>query len=740
MSPVTAPDAKARSQRFLAPLASLVAFIVLNLIGDALARASGTNFHLDTIGTSVAALTGGFFPAIVCGYLSNLIISLFDESALYFAAINVLVGGGVAFFAQRGSFKTPLKTTVAILTIALLTTCVTALISWFLYGMADLSTGDSMQDFLSRGFSTLSSQFLATLRVNGLDKVVTILIALLITRFLPEDFSERCHMGFWQQTPLGKEQREAVQYLDTRVASLRAKIFSIVAAVLVTVVAVNTYVSFTTYNNSMTTEETVLANGILDYLQGEINTEMVDTYLRKGYDAPGYFAIESKISSVEESFPSVAFIYVYTMEEDGCHVVFDPDTVEWEGDEPGTIVAYDDAMLPHLDDLLAGKQVDPVMTRDEYGWLLTFYRPIYNRRGRCVCYVCIDISMDHVVNGGYRFVTRVLALFGAFFILVCVLVLWLAEYAVLIPLNSITYVMGHFVSEADNLGRQENVRLLDDLKIHTGDEVELLYQAVDMTARDMVDYIDMTEKQNETISSMQENLIMVMADLVESRDKYTGDHVRKTARYCEIIMDELIREGIYTDQLTEEFVSNVSHSAPLHDIGKIHVPDAILNKPGRLTAEEFEIMKSHTTAGYEILEQAVKAVSEPTYLDEAKNLAEYHHEKWAGGGYPTGISGEDIPLSARIMAVADVFDALVSKRSYKDGFPLAKAYAIIEEGAGTHFDPQIARAFLNARDKAEEVCRAYGDGQTDKIRAKARKDSSSRKETPPSPGNKKERT
>jgi HD-GYP domain-containing protein (c-di-GMP phosphodiesterase class II) len=175
------------------------------------------------------------------------------------------------------------------------------------------------------------------------------------------------------------------------------------------------------------------------------------------------------------------------------------------------------------------------------------------------------------------------------------------------------------------------------------------------------------------------------------------------------------RQGVYTDQLTEEFVSNVSHSAPLHDIGKIHVPDAILNKPGRLTAEEFEIMKSHTTAGYEILEQAVKAVSEPTYLDEAKNLAEYQHEKWAGGGYPTGISGEDIPLSARIMAVADVFDALVSKRSYKDGFPLEKAYAIIEEGAGTHFDPLIAYAVLDARDDAAAIATEYGDGQTDKI-------------------------
>jgi HD-GYP domain-containing protein (c-di-GMP phosphodiesterase class II) len=160
------------------------------------------------------------------------------------------------------------------------------------------------------------------------------------------------------------------------------------------------------------------------------------------------------------------------------------------------------------------------------------------------------------------------------------------------------------------------------------------------------------------------------------------------------------REGICPDVLTNEFISNVYQSAPLHDIGKIAVSDVILNKPGRLTEEEFVIMKSHTIAGQEILEKAKSAVSESSYLDEAQRLAAYHHEKWDGTGYPYGLAGEEIPLSARIMAVADVFDALVSKRSYKEGFPVETAFAIIEEGIGTHFDPQVARAFLHAKDKA----------------------------------------
>ena len=146
----------------------------------------------------------------------------------------------------------------------------------------------------------------------------------------------------------------------------------------------------------------------------------------------------------------------------------------------------------------------------------------------------------------------------------------------------------------------------------------------------------------------------------------------------------------------------------MHDIGKIKVPDSILNKPGKLTDEEFEIMKTHTSAGNEIIQQAMELVSTDSgYLKEAKNLATYHHEKYNGKGYPVGLSGEDIPLSARVMAVADVFDALVSRRSYKEPFSFEKAMQIIEEGSGSHFDPNIVKAFFEAKDKVKEVSEKF---------------------------------
>ena len=246
--------------------------------------------------------------------------------------------------------------------------------------------------------------------------------------------------------------------------------------------------------------------------------------------------------------------------------------------------------------------------------------------------------------------------------------------------------------------RANTIERIHDLDIHTGDEIEDLYHSVSRTTEDMVNTIENMEMQSEVINKLQNGLILVLADMVESRDKCTGDHVRKTAAYADIIMHELKKEGIYTDQLTDEFMYDVVNSAPLHDIGKIQVSDTILNKPGKLTSEEFEIMKTHTTAGAEVIAHAMKTVSGENsgYLKEAMNLAHFHHEKWNGTGYPCGLKEDNIPLSARIMAVADVFDALVSKRSYKDGFTFEKAMSIIQEGSGTHFDPNVAGAFQRA--------------------------------------------
>ncbi|MCM1388065.1 MAG: HD-GYP domain-containing protein [Bacillus sp. (in: Bacteria)] len=201
---------------------------------------------------------------------------------------------------------------------------------------------------------------------------------------------------------------------------------------------------------------------------------------------------------------------------------------------------------------------------------------------------------------------------------------------------------------------------------------------------------------HEQVSNMQSGMITFMAEVVENRDDNTGGHIRRTAEYVECIAKELKRRGMYGDVLTDRYLNDMVVAAPLHDIGKIHIPDAVLNKPGKLTDEEFEVMKTHTTAGEELLTHAKEELGESKYLNTALEMAAYHHEWWNGKGYPYGISGEEIPLCARIMAVADVFDALTSKRCYKNAMPLEKAYAIIREETGTHFDPTVVEAFFAA--------------------------------------------
>lgn len=206
------------------------------------------------------------------------------------------------------------------------------------------------------------------------------------------------------------------------------------------------------------------------------------------------------------------------------------------------------------------------------------------------------------------------------------------------------------------------------------------------------------QKQHEDdIIRMQHKTIEGMADLVESRDGETGDHVKRTAYYVEQIAHQLVQMGIYTDVLTPEYIDNLTRYAPLHDVGKIVISDTILLKPARLTAEEFERMKVHTVEGGRIVGQILSDIEVPERVKVAQDIATYHHEKWDGSGYPSGLSGEDIPLCARIMSVADVFDALTSVRCYKEAYSLQRAYDIIGSESGKQFDPKIVQAFLELK-------------------------------------------
>jgi len=209
------------------------------------------------------------------------------------------------------------------------------------------------------------------------------------------------------------------------------------------------------------------------------------------------------------------------------------------------------------------------------------------------------------------------------------------------------------------------------------------------------------------LARYHEEMTMGFATLVENKDGSTGGHIKRTTMYVRLLAEELRRRGYYKEVLTKDYVRNLYLAAPMHDIGKVAVPDVILQKPGRLTEEEFAQMKLHAEHGGRIVQETFGHLGNEQYAEMAYQVARYHHEKWNGRGYPEGLTRKEIPLCARIMAIADVFDAVSEKRCYRDAMPLNKCFEIIEEGSGQDFDPVLAEVFLDIRDKVEAVHKEF---------------------------------
>jgi len=212
------------------------------------------------------------------------------------------------------------------------------------------------------------------------------------------------------------------------------------------------------------------------------------------------------------------------------------------------------------------------------------------------------------------------------------------------------------------------------------------------------------------VEAIQDVTVLAMSSMAETRDNETGNHILRTQRYVRRLAQQLQSHPRFRATLTDAYVNLLFKSAPLHDIGKVGIPDHILLKPGRLTAEEFEVMKTHTTLGYEAIVRAERALGmEFDFLRSAKEIALSHQEKWDGSGYPQGLAGEGIPVSARLMAVADVFDALLSRRVYKPALSHEETLAIMVRGRGSHFDPDVLDAFLQVHEDFREIAASYAD-------------------------------
>ena len=673
--------------------------LVLNFIGSRLNNLFGLPFYFDNIGTILTAAVGGYLPCIAVGFFYNIIAGISDPMTTYYCFVSVLIAASAAFFAEKGLLKKPHGLLLAVLVFAAIGGGLGGILTWFLNGFdfGGGAAGDIGAKFSGlTGMSRFAGDYLATFLLDLCDKLISTAVSLIIWKLLPLRFIGMFRI-FRRQEVIPSEKKRIKRL------SLQAKIMLLVGITSSLVAFSAIGVSINQYHNATVQEYIRQGDSVTAIMAKYLDRDTIKSYLNEGKQAEGYLAFEHIMDSINACTEEITYIYVYQVLPEGCRVVFDLDTPELAADKPGSLIIHDDPIAERLLDFLAGKQIEPIVVNGRYGWLLTVYRPLYDNDGSTLCYAAVDMKITNLLREEFSFLTRVISIFLGLLMLILVFALWIANHHFAKPINTIAAATSAFAYNSQS-ARRQSLERMKALYINTGDEIENLWMAIRTTSEDTVNYIEESQRQSEKINKLQDGLILVLADLVESRDKCTGDHIRKTAAYTEIILKQMKEDGIYADILTDEYIADVIHSAPLHDIGKIHVPDSILNKPGRLTDEEFNQMRSHTSAGEDIIERAIDSVGEDSgYLREAKNLARYHHEKWNGKGYPTGLAGEDIPLSARVMAVADVFDALVSRRSYKEPFSIDKAIDIIRSDAGTHFDAKVVEAFLHAEPQIRAV-------------------------------------
>ena len=684
--------------------------VFINILFSFILHKLGLPLYFDTIGTiAVAAITCYLFPAICTAVVSSVICSFFYWPALYLSFVNAIIAIITVAFARNKGFKKIGKLILFTLIVTLISSISASIIQYVIYGQADSSLIARNALAFSSAASTpyFLSFYVTSFLLYFLQYGFICLFIILLMSILPKNFLAFFTDTNWNQRIVSETAR---QYMNANHSSIKHPLHKkitltfIITSVLL--VMLTGAIALRLYFDNSKVEKTKNANNCVNLAVDFIDPSKVDDFIKYGTEAADYLETRRLLTKIKESYSDVTYLYVLRIEENGGRFIFDTDDLNPYS--PGEIVPFDKEFKKFLPDLFEGKEIDPVESDNILGWMLTIYKPVRDEEGKTVCYVGADVSMDYVAGYLGSFIIKVLLIMAGFFIVIISFTIWSIGNTMSYPISAIASCVDRFSEAAEDQEMlEDNVKLIRSLEIKSGDEIQRLYDAICRMTLSQTEHIRDIRRLSESTLTMQDGLIITMADMVENRDSDTGAHVQKTSAYVKIIVEGLKKKGYYPQKITPKFMSDVVRSAPLHDVGKINISDTILNKPGKLTDEEFAIMKTHTTAGKEILEKAISTVQGENYLKEARNMAAYHHERWDGKGYPEGLHGEVIPLSARIMAVADVFDALASPRVYKPAFPLEKALAILQEGSGSQFDPKCVEVFMDSLSDVKMVLRKY---------------------------------
>lgn len=683
--------------------------IMINVMLAFLMAKMGMPLFLDAIGTIAVAAVGGLFPGILTAVMTNAICGIFDQNAVYFGFLNALIAIFTVWYIRKFSQKKISSFIMYILIVAFVSGSISAVINWNLLDGAQVAKNSETTELFAStlGGNLFLAYYIYTLLRNILDKGLSAAVAWLLLILIPDNILHSLERGNWKQEPLSRDEilKLKVWGKDTR-HSMGRRTTAIVISTSLILIVVTGWIGFGLYFNNTKQEKTIDALNALRLSADVIDPEKINGFITAGEDAEGYLETQELLRKIKRASASVENMFFVKFEKNAGRRIFDLNSDK--GEAIPVKIDYDEDFLEYLPQFLAGENVQPLEHGSMRHWTRSIFYPIKDSGGRVVCYGVADISITNMQGYMKSFMTKAFFILLGFFILVIAHNLWVTNVTMVYPIRS----MAKCVNDFSNLGYEQeqldkNVKSIRALKIETQDEVEELYNSICNMTLNLSEQMRDLRRLSDTTAKMQDGLIVTMADMVENRDSDTGAHIQKTAAYVKIIVEGLQKKGYYAEKIDAKFISDVVRSAPLHDIGKINIPDAVLNKPGKLTDEEFEIIKTHTTVGKKIMEDAISTVMGENYLKEARNMAAYHHERWDGKGYPDGLHGEIIPLSARIMAVADVFDALTSPRVYKPAFPLDKALDIIKEGKGTQFDPKCVEVFLDNIPEVKVILKKY---------------------------------
>ena len=696
---------------------STIMCILFNVALAFLTRKLGLPLYFDSVGIILMSFLGGSFSGIVTAVATNVLCCLFNPESLYFTLVGVLIALAAAAVTRNEAWKNWKRLPVLVIILSLISGGLGGVIQWLIFKQPQFSYVSETASMVSRGNGFLYAllSILLVIGLNFVDKTLSTVLALAAFHVIPGELRQEIRSSGWVQKPLTQGEVRTIDRLNRgKGSSVKVRLAAMMITAITVLTMVLAYVSLVLNYDTAKKGGRETVQSAAGFAAKYLNADSLRLYLSEGkavpfYSNPSYRKSNEFLRQLRDSYPNIEYLYVYEIREDGCYTVFDTDEEFQKHGIIGSKEEFDETFLEYVPALLKGEQIPVLEVTSSYGYYITAYEPVMDTRGNpSSFYVGADVRQSRFTEDMWELIIKMALVFSGFFFLVIASVLWISGHYLVYPIGSLERSVDGFMEGIEDQEKlDESVKKLESLDIRTNDELEKLYKSVcemAVGAAEQMRSIRLLAKANE---KMQSGLIITMADMVESRDSDTGAHVQKTAAYVRIILEGLKRKGYYAEKLTDKYMKDVEMSAPLHDVGKINVPDSVLNKPGKLSEEEFEIMKTHTTAGKKILENAISTVQGENYLKEARNMAAYHHERWDGKGYPEGLHGQVIPLSARVMAVADVFDALTSPRVYKPAFPLEKALAIIREGAGSQFDPKCVEVFMEALPEVKKILKKY---------------------------------